>query len=167
MPKIAYQAKIEVLDSFNMHYVPVPKKTVKQLGMEFKARLLCTLNKKIKFSCGLIPLGEGIGFIMLSKARMKEIGVQRGSSVKVELVLDKSKYGLPMAEELEELLKQDDKGRERFDKLTPGKQRTILYYVGSVKDTDARLERAILLITNLKKATPGKETFRQMLGIKN
>lgn len=148
-----------------MHYVEVPKKIITTIGLGFKARLLCHINQKLKFQCGLMPLGGGNGYIMISKAKLKTLGAGLGDRVQIVLTADKSKYGLPMPAELKELLKQDEEGKKRFNLLSPGKQRNILHYVGSVKNSDARLERAVQLISNLKKCPLGKETFRQILGL--
>lgn len=41
-----------------------------------------------------------------------------------------------MPEELEELLHQDEEGNRLFHALTPGKQRTLLYYIGAPKTAD-------------------------------
>ncbi len=43
-------------------------------------------------------------------------------------------------------------------------QRYILNYVSTVKSLNLRVERAFLLISNLKKLPKGKETFKEMLG---
>jgi hypothetical protein len=43
-------------------------------------------------------------------------------------------------------------------------QRYIIHYVASVKSSQLKIDRAFLLLTNLKKLPKGKETFRAMLG---
>jgi len=95
---------------------------------------------------------------------MKQIGVKDGEKVDVVLEPDESKYGMAVPEELQELFKQDKEGKKRFDLLTPGRQRYIIHYVSSVKNSQKRVDRAILLIENLKKLPKGKENFRDMLG---
>ena len=147
-----------------MRYLEVPKKVIQSLGGKLSIRLICTINQKITFQCGLVALGEGKGYITLTKKRMKELGVTEGSKIKVVLKQDASKFGMPMPKELEAVLEQDDEGRLRFEKLTPGKQRYILHYVGTAKDSEIRIERALLLIGNLKTLPFGKESFREMLG---
>lgn len=148
-----------------MHYLLIPARIVKKLGGGFSRRVLCTVNGKITFQGGLMALGEGDAYISITNKRMKELGVKAGDEVKVELKEDKSEYGMEVPAELAELLKQDDEGNRRFKMLSPGKQRYVIFYVSGVKSSNKRLERAMLLITNLKKAPEGKETFRQMLGL--
>lgn len=148
-----------------MHYLEVSEKVVQQLGGKLKIRLLCTLNNAITFQCGLVALGSGKAYISINAKRMKQLGLKQGDKVAVALEKDSSKYGMEVPEELSELLAQDDEGRKRFNRLTPGKQRYIIHYVSSVKSSQLRIDRAILLITNLKRLPPGKEDFRGMLGL--
>jgi uncharacterized protein YdeI (YjbR/CyaY-like superfamily) len=63
--------------------------------------------------------------------------------VRVTLRRDDSPYGMPMPEELAEVLAQDPEGDACFHRLTPGRQRTFLYYVSSARAVDTRIKRAI------------------------
>ena len=74
---------------------------------------------------------------------------------------------MEMPPELAELLRQDEEGKTRFNQLTPGRQRYIIHYVSAVKSSQLRIDRAILLIENLKKLPKGKESFRETLGMGN
>lgn len=133
--------------------------------LEPKARLLCSVNDHKTFQCGVVSLGDGKGYITLNNKRMKEYGVEFGERVTVKLSYDKSEYGMAVPEELSTLLKQDPEGMDRFKKLTPAKQRYIIFYVSQVKSSQLRIDRSIKLITNLKKTIPGKEDFRAVLGM--
>lgn len=149
----------------NVHYLEIPKTIMQKL--EPKARLLCSVNGHKPFQCGTVSLGEGKGYITLSNKRMKEFGVEKGERVQVKLDPDKSKYGMEVPVELSTLLKQDPEGMERFKKLSAGKQRYIIFYVAQVKSSQLRIDRSIKLITNLKLTKPGKESFREILGLMN
>ena len=70
--------------------------------------------------------------------------------VDVLLEKDESKYGLPMPEEFEEVLKQDPDGDRMFHALTAGKQRSILYLLARPKDMDLRIHQALLIVEHLK-----------------
>ena len=148
-----------------VHYVEVPQEVVQQLGGRLKVRLLCTVNEKVTFQCGLVALGNGSGYITLNAQRMKQAGLRNGDRVTVALAKDESTYGVEMPPELAELLDQDAEGMERFQGLPPGKQRYIIQYVGGVKNSQLRIDCALLLIGNLKRLPRGKESFRQMLGL--
>jgi hypothetical protein len=164
---IRYKAKIGVLEYMpGMHYLEVPAKIVKSLGGKIRGRFICRLSKAIEFPCGLMALGEGRGYIMLSKKRLKEIGAKLGDTIAIELRADTSRYGMEMCDELKEVLLQDPEGQKRFDLLTPGKQRMFIHYVGAVKNIDKRIERAIQYLENLKLLPVGKESVPKILGIK-
>ncbi|MGV3589949.1 MAG: YdeI/OmpD-associated family protein [Adhaeribacter sp.] len=166
MSVIAYATPIGRLEYLvGMHYLEVPAEILQQLGGKFNMRLLCTVNQKLTFQGGLMVLGQGNAYISINNKRLKQLGVKHGDVVQVTLQEDKSQYGMDMPEELAELLQQDNIGRERFDQLTPGRQRYIIHYVSAVKNTQLRIDRAILLIENLKLLPLGKESFREMLGL--
>lgn len=95
---------------------------------------------------------------------MKKFGVELDDEVSLELRLDNSKYGMEMPEELDALLEQDAEGAEFFESLSDGKKRYIIHYVASVKSSQLKIDRAIMLINNLK--TMGdKFDFRHLLGM--
>lgn len=164
MKPVSFKTHIDKLSYLKTFYLEIPASVVKQIGGIGKQRLFCEVNKTVKFQCGLIALGEGKAYISINSKRMKEAGVGFGDMVNVILSEDNSEYGVEIPEELAELFKQDPEGKKRFDLLTPGKQRYILNYVASVKSPQLRVDRAFLLISNLKTLPLGKEHFRDMLG---
>lgn len=164
IPAITYKTCINKLPHLPGHYIEVPPEVVQQLGGKFKVRVLCTINNKLTFQGGLVALGGGSGYISINNTRLKQLGLQSGDEVQVKLEPDQSEFGMEIPEELTELLNQDDEGKRRFDMLPPGKQRYIIYYVAGVKNSQLRIDRALLLIGNLKRLPLGKESFREMLG---
>lgn len=145
-----------------MHYLEIPSRIVKELGGKFKGRYVCTVNGKVSFQCGMMALGDGKGYVMLSKKRMTETSLRKNASAKITLVPDRSRYGVEMPKEVSEIFRQDKEAKKRFNGLTPGKQRTILYYIKAVKNPDRRVERALQLIDTLKSLPPGKELLRDL-----
>ena len=135
------------------HFLLVGKNIVADLGFRDKyRRVVCTINDGEAFQCALLPWGD-LFYIIVSKK--KRLGFVAGDTVQVVLVKDESKYGLPMPEEFEEVLKQDPEGDAMFHSLTAGKQRSILYYLSHAKDIDVRIHQALLIVAHLK-ATGGK-----------
>lgn len=153
-----------LLHLVGMRYLYIAPQIVQTLGGKFSLRLLCTINHQLTFQCGLVAFGEGAAYISINQKRMKQLGLAVGDTVTVKLEKDESEYGVEVAEELTALFAQDEEGYARFKALPAGKQRYILNYVTSVKDSQKRIDRAVLLITNLKKCKPGKESFRELLG---
>lgn len=93
---------------------------------------------------------DGGKFIKLNKVTMKEGGLNVGDEVTVMIKKDQSKYGVPLALEMEELLKQDAEGEVLFHKLTDGKIRSLLFKINSYKSTDKRIETSIVILEHLK-----------------
>jgi hypothetical protein len=137
---------------------------VKKLGGKDAPRLLCTVNGKLTFQCGLMALGNGNSYITINQARMKKLKLKTGDSATVKLEKDDSEYGLPMSEEMETVLMQDEEGFRRFKALTPGMRRYMIQYVNTVKNPQLKIDRSVMMIHNLKQTTEGKETFRAILG---
>ncbi len=75
------------------------------------------------------------------------------------MVPDESSYGLPISEEFEEVLRQDDEASEIFHQLTPGKQRTLIYYADNVKSSQIKLRRGLVVAEHLK-STNGLVDFK-------
>ncbi|GAB2530167.1 YdeI/OmpD-associated family protein [Rufibacter soli] len=155
--------KLEYL--MGTHYLEIPAEVVQELGGKFNVRLLVTVNNTLTYQGGIVALGQGRGYITLTKQRLKQLGLQLGSPVAVSLAKDQSQYGTPVPEELTELFKQDEAGKARFDQLKPGMKRYIIQHVGAVKSSQLRIDRSITLLENLKRLTPGQETFREILGM--
>lgn len=133
------------------HFIPVKAKIGKRFEQENGSRrVVCTINSAESFQCALIPWGE-IFTIIVNKSKRDKLGIAAGDKVSIELAADESKYGLPMPEELQEVLDQDPEGDQLFHLLTPGKQRSILYFVGKVKDIDKRIHTALIFIDHIKK----------------
>ncbi len=145
------------------HFIPVKAK----VGEKFEKkdgsrRVVCTINGIESFQCALLP-SDGDFVIVVNKVKRDKLKIGTGDKITVELANDDSKYGLPMPEELKEVLNQDTDGDRVFHSLTPGKQRSILYFIGKVKDIDRRIHTALIFIEHLKK-NEGKVIHDQLQG---
>lgn len=153
------------LDKFNSnlwgYHISVPEVVAKSFLDEGQKRVVCRLNDQVEFQCALMPRGDGSWFINLNKKIRDTLGLKLGESVQVSLSKDESTYGLPMPEEFEAVLQSDEEGNQLFHALTPGKQRTMLYFVGNHKKSDTRIARALLVVEHLK-ANGGKIDFKRL-----
>ncbi len=104
---------------------------------------------------------DGSKFIKLNKVTMKEKNLKVGDKIEVAIQVDKSKYGMPIAPEMKELLEQDPEGEQLFHKLTPGKIRSLLYKIHGYKTSDKRIETSIIIIEHLK-ANSGKLDWKML-----
>lgn len=142
-------------------HIPVPGVVSKAFLDQGTTRVVCTLNGALTFQCALMPKGEGFWFININKKIRDTLKLEPGMEVQVSLVKDESTYGLPMPEELQELLAIDEEGDRLFHALTPGKQRNLLYIVGQPKTSDKRIERALVVVDHLK-AHGGRIDFKRL-----
>jgi len=168
MPKAAKKVRFTAVlskgdEAFGWHFLRFPEK--KAAGLKFEdgksRRIVCTLNSRHTFQCALLPWVENGFCIVVNKKIRDKLGIVDGDKVTVELERDESKYGLPMPKELKEVLRQDREGDKLFHALTPGKQRTMLYYIAKSKDVDRRIHFALVLVEHLKK-NDGKIVFPKL-----
>lgn len=150
---------------FGANCIVITKKQIDKIG-GYKVRLLCKLNDNDPFPCAIMPTGDDNGYIMLSKEKYKKLKLNDEDEFKIELTKDESEFGMPLPEELAEILNQDPEGRKRFEELSPGKQRNIIYYTSKIKNSQLRIERAWQFISNLKNEPKGKERVPYILGLK-
>lgn len=163
MKPFTFTSTIELLPKLKIHYVTVPPEIVTSLG-GIGSRLQCSINNNAYYQCGMTALGGGRAYVALNKKRMKDFGVEKGVEVRVRLKPDESKYGFDMPEELQAVLQQDVQGAAKFETLTDGQKRYIIYHVSQVKSVQLRIDRALALIGNLK-TMKGKFSFRHLLGL--
>ena len=136
------------------HYLLVEREWVSPLGFSGNTRrCTCTVNGKLTFHCSLMPSGrkKGAFYISINKTNRDKLHLEPGDEVSVVLVRDDSRYGMPMPPEFREVLRQDAEGKSLFNALTPGKQRTLLWYTVKYKDEDRRIHTALVMIEHLKK----------------
>jgi bifunctional DNA-binding transcriptional regulator/antitoxin component of YhaV-PrlF toxin-antitoxin module len=112
-------------------------------------RVVCTLNNSYTFQCALMP-NKGRFTIGVAKPIREKLGLNEGDTVSIRIEPDTSKYGAPMPEDFEEVLRQDDEGSRLFHALTAGMQRSLLYYIGNVKNIDRRIQLGLIVLEHLK-----------------
>ncbi len=161
-PKNTFTAVLEKFDSHLWYYYfLVPNEIATVFVSEKSKRVVCIINDSEKIQCALMHKKGGGFFINVNKKTRDKLKLNSSSEINVQLTKDDSKYGLPMPEELAELLKLDDEGNELFHSLTPGKQRTLLHIIGLPKGMDIRIRRAIAILNHLKENN-GKIDYKMM-----
>ncbi|MFK7900779.1 MAG: YdeI/OmpD-associated family protein [Cyclobacteriaceae bacterium] len=144
-------------------HIKVPLKYIKPFIDEGrnKKRVICCLSNTECIHAALMSDGAGGFFIMINKELKKKLDLSEGSKLTVSLEEDTSKYGIPMPEEMQELMGQDSEGDHYFHALTRGKQRSLLYLIGKPKTSGTRLKKALVIINYLK-GTKGKLDFKEL-----
>jgi hypothetical protein len=122
-------------------------------------RVVTKVNEAVKYHCAIYGDGLGGHRILLNRERCKKLGLVRGETIRVELEKDRSEYGVPMSEELREVLDQRPIADELFHKLTKGTQRTLIYWSDNVKSSDIKIRRALVMTDHLESQN-GKPDFK-------
>ncbi|WP_310555292.1 YdeI/OmpD-associated family protein [Flavobacterium sp.] len=113
-------------------------------------RIICTINNSITFHCAMIPK-KPFHYIMLSKDKIKTLKLNVNDIISVEIVADTSEFGMEICEELQEVLASDDEGNLWFQKLTPGKKRSLLYMLSKTKNSQLKIKKSFVFIEHLKR----------------
>lgn len=159
----AFSATLELSTNrlWGCHF-PLPQWAAEAIPLRGQSRrAVCRLNDRIEWQCALLSRGDGSFLITVNKKTQTTLRVQPGSVVQVEVWPDESEYGLPMPEELAELMAQDAEAHRLLHALTPGKLRTLLYIIAQTKSSDLRLQRALVVVGHLK-AQGGKVDYKQL-----
>lgn len=143
--------------------VAIPEEVATAFKEANVSRVVCMINKGDHYHCAINKSKKYGYFLLFSKARQKAIGVSAGEELEVTLLADESEYGLPMPEEWAEVMATDEAAYERFQNLTPGRQRNILHLVGSAKREETRINRALLIAENLKMGITDSRDFMRKL----
>ncbi len=130
------------------YFLKIMEGVVNQFKNGKHTRLICTVDQTLAFSCGLNHFGDGNFFIILSTKKVKDLGRSVGDSIAFELRQDPNPLGVDLPEVLTILLEQDERLKQKFESLTPGKKRSLVHAVSRIKDIDKQVEKASALLNN-------------------
>lgn len=145
---ISFEGEYRQSSKGGMHFVIVPETVRRQFTEKGNTRVVAAIGALEPFQCGLMPLTTGEGYLIVNKARQKILDLKPGDTVAVLLQRDESEFGAPMPEELEAVLEQDEEARSRWDALTAGKKRGVMYAVSREKGVERRIDTAVKLLLN-------------------
>lgn len=111
--------------------------------------MVAELNGTYRCHCALMPVKGGGRFINVNKSARTALGIGEGDRVEVTLSPDHTEYGMPVSPEFEEVLRQDAAAESVFHSLTPGMQRSLIYYADNVKSSEIKLRRAFVVTNHL------------------
>ena len=115
-PTWSFSAQIERFDvDAAWHFLAIPAEHVADVREAGDGRYVITVNDAVTWHCGLLPTGDGRWFVAVSKAKIKAAQTTFGGWVHVDLAVDKSKYGMPIPEDLQDMLDDDPEFLKRFD----------------------------------------------------
>ncbi|WP_200977510.1 YdeI/OmpD-associated family protein [Echinicola sp. 20G] len=130
------------------YHFPIPDDIAESFIVNENKRVICEIAT-IKFRAALMK-SKDYWFVLINQALREKLGLNQGEQAMLSLVKDKSEFGHEMPEELQVLLDQDDTGNQYFRSLTMGKQRSLVYIVTKVKNSNSRLNKALAIVEHLK-----------------
>ena len=99
--------------------------------------------------------------ISFGKRYQKELGVTLQDFFTLQLFEDTTKYGVEMPEEFAAVLESDPEAFERFEALSNGKKRSLIYFIIRIKNVQTRVDKALNISENLKRGiTDLKEVIK-------
>lgn len=147
-------------DVYGLH-IPLPDEINHFFETNYKdKRVLYSVNATEKRPGGIMKCAN-YHYLLLNKEFVKRNHWHRGQQVQISIEKDTSEYGMPMPEELQVVMDQDDMVKAYFDKLTPGKQRNLIYIVAKIKSSDKRINKALAIAEHLNEVE-GKLDFKML-----
>jgi hypothetical protein len=132
-------------------YIPIPENVFNEMIMlSPDKRIICTLNDDYAFHCAMIPKST-FHYILLNAEISKKLKLNVNDEINIELISDKTEYGIDISEEFQEVLSTDKIGKELFKKLTPGKQRSLIYMINKVKNPQTKIDKSFMILEHLKR----------------
>ena len=139
-------------DGMRMHYVPLPDDVADRLDAEGARRVVGTLNDQ-PISRGVQRTKDGVRFLLFGREAMRALGIGYGDTAVLELAPDPAPDQVDLGPELEAALDEDPEAAARFATFTPGRRRSLAYYVTSAKRPATRERRAAELAEKLRTFT--------------
>ncbi|MEM9299939.1 MAG: YdeI/OmpD-associated family protein [Bacteroidota bacterium] len=131
-------------------YLKIDSDIINQYDKKRHTRLVCTIDSKVSFSCGLNHIGDGNYFIIVASKHLKKLGKEVGAKVSFEIMEDPNPLGVEMPEVLDALLSQDEEAKQTFETMTDGKKRSLVYTILKVKDIDEQVHTALQCLQEVR-----------------
>jgi hypothetical protein len=147
-----FRGRLEALGAVSTNFgIIIPEEILSALPKAKRYRVKGHMNQT-PFSLAINSLKGGFKYFAVGNPLRKACKIRQGEEIEVSFYLvDINVVDLP--EELIEVLAQDEEGNKIWQSYTPGLQRSLAYYVNSVKNTDSRIKRALELIHKAKTRT--------------
>ncbi len=121
------------------YYLKIDSEIINQFSKKRATRMICTIDDKISYRCGLNHLGDGNFYVIVSGKYLGELNKELGEKVNYRIDEDPDQLGVEIPEVLTVFLEQDADSKAIFDKLTDGKKRSLIYSFVKLKDIDKQI----------------------------
>lgn len=135
-----------------MHYAPLPLDISDAFESAGVRRVIVTLNG-LEIRRAIMGRKDGERHVLLGIPFLRKARIKEGDMAHLEIRRDPAPDTIDLGEEFTEVLEMDEEASERFYAMTPGKQRSLAYYVTSARREETRIKRALALAHKLRTHT--------------
>jgi hypothetical protein len=114
-----------------------------KVAAKVSRRVVVKVSKDIQLHVAIQNRKDALPFVYLNKKHIKELKLNIGSIIPIQITEDKSQYEFEESKELNEVLKTDPLANKKFKSLTDGNKRSLIYLVTKLKSTDKRIAQAL------------------------
>lgn len=158
---IPFEAKLGKFDFNHWHYhIPVPDAIAEKMMDETHRRVLIWIKDSGPYHMALMKAKE-CWYVLVNQELRKKLDLDEKRTFSVKIERDHSEFGHDVPDEFQILLDQEEEGNNYFRALTPGKQRSLIFIVTTVKNSESRMKKSLAIIHHLKIAK-GKLDFKQL-----
>lgn len=156
-----FTGKLGKFDFNHWHFhIPIEDHVAVQMMDEHHRRVLIWIKGSGPYHMALMK-SKAYWYVLVNQELRKKLDLDEVQLFPVRIERDLSEFGHELPEEFQELLDQDEEGNDYFRKLTPGKQRSLIYLITTVKNPESRMRKSLAIIHHLKLAK-GKLDFKQL-----
>lgn len=134
------------------HYLPVPAEFAVAYRDAGIRRLIATLDGH-PIRRALMNTRDGEFYILVSLSHLRTLRADYGHTVTVSLAPDPEPDRIELGDEFTAVLEADEEAATRFYSFTPGRQRSLAYYVTSARREETRIKRALEIAHKLRTHT--------------
>ena len=144
---------------WGLHFL-IPEDIASSFKVGNERRIIATFNNEVKNHCAIMPSPAG-PFIMLNRSLVKQLKIEVGDIVRIDIEKDTSEFGMPICEEFEAVIFGDEVVFQFFQDLTPGKKRNLIHLVNKIKNPDIKINRSMAIAEHLIESE-GKIDFKAL-----
>ena len=146
---ITFSAEIQQHQDINAAFVNFPFDTVELFGKKGQVKVKVLLDDKVVYRSSLANMGGDCHRLGLTQAIRKELGKTFGDIVEVKLWEDKEERIVIVPDDVQELLNQNEKAKEFYDKMSYTYKKEYIHWIDDAKKEEIRERRKVKMIEML------------------
>ena len=146
---ITFSAEVQQHQDINAAFVNFPFDTVALFGKKGQVKVKVLLDDKVVYRSSLANMGGGCHRLGLTQAIRKELGKTFGDIVEVKLWEDKEERIVIVPDDVQELLNQNKKAKEFYDKMSYTYKKEYIHWIDDAKKEEIRERRKVKMIEML------------------